>query len=148
MHWYHDHRLDADRAATSGAGLAGMWISDDDFEASLPLPRGSREIPLMMADRSFDRDNQLTNPFSAGDHAPNDGVTGKHILVNGAILPYHPVQRLPLPAAGAQRLQLPLLQPDADRRRHDHPDRHRVRADAAAAAPQPGADRTRASGST
>ena len=45
----------------------------------------------MLADRSFDRDNQLTNPFSASAHAPNDGVTGKHILVNGAILPYHSV---------------------------------------------------------
>ena len=91
MHWYHDHRLER-TAKNIWRGLAGMWISTDDFEDSLPLPRGSREIPLMLADRSFNRDNQLTNPFSAGDHAPNDGVTGKHILVNGAILPYHSVK--------------------------------------------------------
>ena len=42
-----------------------MWIVDDEFDDSLPLPRGERDIPLMIADRSFDRHNQLTDPFSA-----------------------------------------------------------------------------------
>jgi len=91
MHWYHDHRLER-TGRNVWRGLAGMWISDDDFDASLPLPRGEREIPLMIADRSFDKDNQLTNPFSAFDHAPNDGVTGRHVLVNGAVLPHHAVR--------------------------------------------------------
>ena len=91
MHWYHDHRLD-NTGRNVWRGLAGMWISDDDFDLSLPLPRGRRDIPLMISDRSFDRHNQLTDPFKGGGgHAPNDGVVGRHILVNGAILPHHRV---------------------------------------------------------
>ena len=90
MHWYHDHRLER-TARNVWRGLAGMWISDDDLDASLPLPRGSRDIPLMICDRTFDRHNQLTNPFSGLAHAPNDGIVGRHILINGAILPHHRV---------------------------------------------------------
>ena len=92
MHWYHDHRLD-NTGRNVWRGLAGIWISDDDFDLSLPLPRGRRDIPLMLSDRSFDRHNQLTDPFKGGGgHAPNDGVVGRHVLVNGAILPHHRVK--------------------------------------------------------
>jgi FtsP/CotA-like multicopper oxidase with cupredoxin domain len=92
MHWYHDHRLD-NTGRNVWRGLAGIWISDDAFDLSLPLPRGRRDIPLMLSDRSFDRHNQLTDPFKGGGgHAPNDGVVGRHILVNGAILPHHRVK--------------------------------------------------------
>jgi len=89
--WYHDHRLER-TGRNVWRGLAGMFILDDDFDASLPLPRGEREIPLIIADRSFDEKNQLTNPFGRFAHAPNDGVTGRHVLVNGAILPHHEVR--------------------------------------------------------
>ena len=89
MLWYHDHRLDR-TGRNVWNGLAGMWILDDDVDAALPLPRGRREIPLLIADRSFDRHNQLTDPF--GGHAPNDGVTGRYALVNGAVLPFHRVE--------------------------------------------------------
>jgi FtsP/CotA-like multicopper oxidase with cupredoxin domain len=65
-----------------------MWIVDDELDASLPLPRGDRDIPLMIADRSFDRDNQLTDPFGA-ERPPADGLAGETILVNGAYLPHH-----------------------------------------------------------
>ncbi len=91
MHWYHDHRLDH-TARNVWRGLAGMWISHDDVDDALHLPGGRRDIPLMLSDRSFDRDNQLTNPFGGSAHAPDDGVTGRHILVNGAILPHHSVR--------------------------------------------------------
>jgi spore coat protein A len=87
--WYHDHRLDH-TARNVWHGLAGMWIIEDDFEDSLPLPSGSRDIPLMIIDRSFDRHNQLTNPFT-NRIPPNDGITGPHVLVNGARLPHHTV---------------------------------------------------------
>ena len=73
--WYHDHRLDR-TAPHAWRGLAGMWIVDDDFEDSLPLPRGERDIPLMIADRSFDRHNQLTDPFEGGLQPPADGIAG------------------------------------------------------------------------
>lgn len=100
VQWYHDHRLDR-TAHNIWRGLAGMWIVDDDVDAALPLPRGRRDIPLMIADRSFDARNQLTDPFAARRRPPDDGVTGRHVLVNGAVLPYHRVS--------AQRYRLRVL---------------------------------------
>jgi spore coat protein A len=87
--WYHDHRLD--RTALHGwRGLAGMWIVEDEFDAALPLPRGERDLPLMIADRSFDRHNQLTDPFT-NLRPPADGIAGASVLVNGAFMPHHRV---------------------------------------------------------
>ena len=88
--WYHDHRLER-TARNVWKGLAGMMIIDDEFDASLPLPRGERDIPLMLVDRSFDKHNQLTDPFGKAAHAPNDGVTGRYALVNGVHRPHHDV---------------------------------------------------------
>lgn len=88
--WYHDHRLDRS-ARNTWCGLAGMWIVDDELDASLPLPAGERDVPLMIADRSFDRHNQLTHPFR-DLLPPGDGVLGTAVLVNGAFMPYHRVQ--------------------------------------------------------
>ncbi len=87
--WYHDHRLDR-TAPHSWRGLAGMWIVDDEFDSSLPLPSGDRDLPLMIGDRSFDRHNQLTDPFT-GLRPPADGVLGHTVLVNGAFMPHHEV---------------------------------------------------------
>ena len=89
MHWYHDHRLDR-TGENVWRGLAGMWITEDAVDLALPLPRGDRDLPLMIADRDFDSQNQLKDPF---DHLipPHDGAQGKHVLVNGAVLPYHQV---------------------------------------------------------
>ena len=87
--WYHDHRLDR-TARHSWKGLAGMWIVDDAFDESLPLPRGDRDLPLMIADRSFDRHNQLIDPFTA-KRPPADGILGETVLVNGAYMPHHRV---------------------------------------------------------
>ena len=98
--WYHDHRLDR-TAAHSWKGLAGMWIVDDDFDSSLPLPSGDRDLPLMISDRSFDERNQLTDPFADHLRPPADGVTGHKILVNGAFMPHHRV--------GPRRYRLRLL---------------------------------------
>ena len=88
--WYHDHRLDR-TARNVWRGLAGMWILDDELDASLPLPTGRRDVPIMLADRTFDARNQLSNPFAAQRRPPDDGVTGRHVLVNGAVLPHHRV---------------------------------------------------------
>jgi spore coat protein A len=87
--WYHDHRLDR-TAPHSWRGLAGMWIVEDEFEDSLPLPKGDRDVPLMIADRDFDRHNQLTDPFTSL-RPPADGVVGRSVLVNGAFMPHHEV---------------------------------------------------------
>ncbi|HEY5815398.1 MAG TPA: multicopper oxidase domain-containing protein, partial [Solirubrobacterales bacterium] len=87
--WYHDHRLDR-TARNIWRGLAGMWIVEDELDLSLPLPSGERDIALAIADRSFDRDNQLTDPFT-GRRPPGDGVLGARVLVNGAYMPHHRV---------------------------------------------------------
>jgi spore coat protein A len=97
--WYHDHRLDR-TARNIWHGLAGMWIVEDEFEQSLPLPRGERDVPLMIADRGFDRHNQLTNPFT-NRRPPDDGVNARDVLVNGAYMPHHRVT--------AQRYRLRIL---------------------------------------
>jgi spore coat protein A, manganese oxidase len=88
--WYHDHRLER-TGRNVWRGLAGMWITDDELDASLPLPRGERDLALMLTDRSLGRNNQLLDPFGAGAHAPNDGVKGRYVLVNGALAPFHRV---------------------------------------------------------
>jgi len=98
--WYHDHRLDR-TAKNTWRGLAGMWIVDDELDAALPLPRGERDIPLMIADRDFDRRNQLTDPFGVGLRPPADGIAGHSVLVNGAFMPHHEV--------GARRHRLRIL---------------------------------------
>ncbi|HEX9967954.1 MAG TPA: multicopper oxidase family protein [Solirubrobacterales bacterium] len=87
--WYHDHRLDRTRVNV-WRGLAGMWIVEDDFERSLPLPEGERDLALTIADRSFGRRNQLADPFEA-QRPPADGVNGARVLVNGAYMPHHRV---------------------------------------------------------
>jgi spore coat protein A, manganese oxidase len=87
--WYHDHRLDH-TGRNVWKGLAGMWIIEDELEDSLDLPAGDRDIPLLIADRSLDRHNQLTNPFT-NLKPPDDGVSGALVLVNGAHRPHHPV---------------------------------------------------------
>jgi FtsP/CotA-like multicopper oxidase with cupredoxin domain len=88
--WYHDHRLDR-TARNLWRGLAGMWIIDDELDASLPLPRGKRDIPLMISDRSFDADNQLTDPFAGAPEPPRDATKGERVLVNGVHRPFHEV---------------------------------------------------------
>ncbi|HWO83336.1 MAG TPA: multicopper oxidase family protein [Solirubrobacterales bacterium] len=68
-----------------------MWIVDDAFEEALALPDGDRDLPLMICDRTFDRRNQLTDPFK-GQRPPADGILGETVLVNGAYLPHHRVE--------------------------------------------------------
>jgi FtsP/CotA-like multicopper oxidase with cupredoxin domain len=97
MHWYHDHRLDR-TGKNVWRGLAGMWITEDEVDLALPLPRGTRDVPLMITDREFDSKNQLV--FKTKD-PPDDGAQGSQILVNGAITPFHEVS--------AQRHRLRIL---------------------------------------
>ena len=43
-------------------GLAGFHLVSDDEEDALPLPRGDRDLPMMIMDRAFAEDCALTYP--------------------------------------------------------------------------------------
>lgn len=92
--WYHDHRMDF-TGASVWRGLAGFYILRDPDEEKLSLPRGGREIPLMICDRSFNADGSLRyplrDPLLREPPAMTDeymgGVLGDVILVNGTPWP-------------------------------------------------------------
>ncbi len=79
--WYHDHALHI-TAENVYRGLAGMYLIRDEFERNLPLPRGSRDVPLVLQDRFFNEDGSFDYPVDKGDHSSN-GVLGNVVLVNG-----------------------------------------------------------------
>ncbi|MDX3234689.1 multicopper oxidase domain-containing protein [Streptomyces sp. ME03-5709C] len=113
--WYHDHRMGHTGAAV-WRGLAGFHLVDDDESDALPLPRGRRDIPLMIVDRSFAADGSFRYPAASGGGVTEpymNGVLGDVILVNGAPWPVAQVDparyrlRL-LNASNARRYRLEL----------------------------------------
>jgi spore coat protein A, manganese oxidase len=87
--WYHDHRMGYTGAAV-WRGLAGFHLVRDDEEDALPLPRGRRDIPLMITDRAFAADGSFRYPAAENGGVTDDymnGVLGDVILVNGAPWP-------------------------------------------------------------
>ncbi|WP_331743190.1 multicopper oxidase domain-containing protein (plasmid) [Streptomyces sp. NBC_01136] len=98
--WYHDHRMGF-TGPNVWHGLAGFHLVHDDEETALPLPAGERDIPLLIADRSFAADGSFQYPaLDAGQRTAGvtdwymDGVLGDVILVNGAPWPVLETQRL------------------------------------------------------
>ncbi|MDB4988754.1 MAG: Multicopper oxidase [Myxococcaceae bacterium] len=90
--WYHDHAMGIERL-NQYAGLFGMYWLRDDFEAGLALPSGKYELPLVLADRTFDADGQLRYPTSGDPDAPwVPEVYGDAHLVNGKLYPYFEVE--------------------------------------------------------
>src|SRR5829696_865096 len=59
--WYHDHRMDF-TGPQVWRGLVGFHIIRDDEDDALPLPKGERDVPLMICDRSFDEDGSFHYP--------------------------------------------------------------------------------------
>ncbi|MFH9403072.1 multicopper oxidase family protein [Streptomyces sp. NPDC017638] len=125
--WYHDHRMDFSGPQV-WRGLAGFFLVDDDEEDALPLPKGDRDIPLLLCDRSFDADGAFRYPSldPTLTRTPGvrsgymDGVLGDVQLVNGRPWPYLEVSaaryrlRL-LNAANARRYRLALTASDGRR---------------------------------
>jgi spore coat protein A len=118
--WYHDHRMDF-TAPQVWRGLAGFYILRDPDEDRLPLPRGDREIPLMICDRSFEADGSFRYPVRdpllrvppAMLEEYMGGVLGDAILVNGAPWPRLEVANVKyrfriLNASNARRYELVL----------------------------------------
>ncbi len=95
--WYHDHRMGYTGPGV-WRGLAGFHLVHDDEEDALPLPRGGRDIPLMITDRSFAEDGSFHYPALHAAPGVTDpymnGVLGDVILVNGAPWPTLAVERL------------------------------------------------------
>ncbi|WP_030257684.1 MULTISPECIES: multicopper oxidase family protein [Streptomyces] len=98
--WYHDHRMGFTGPGV-WRGLAGFHLVHDDEEGALPLPRGERDLSLMIADRSFAADGSFRYPAvdpslaSPGVTDPYaNGVLGDVILVNGAPWPRLDVDRV------------------------------------------------------
>jgi spore coat protein A len=125
MLWYHDHRMNFTGPAVY-RGLAGIHLVRDDVEDALPLPRGEREIPLLIADRSFAADGSFAYPsvdrtlrsVPGVEDDWMEGVLGDVVLVNGAPAPFHDVDaaryRLRiLNAANARRFSLVFEVPGA-----------------------------------
>jgi FtsP/CotA-like multicopper oxidase with cupredoxin domain len=83
MQWYHDHR-DGVTGRNVWMGLAGLYIIDDPADPQT-LPAGDQDVPLVLGDRSFDANNQLSYQLQS------NGVTGDHILVNGVPQPFFEV---------------------------------------------------------
>ncbi|TVT21078.1 multicopper oxidase family protein [Amycolatopsis rhizosphaerae] len=108
--WYHDHRMGR-TGSSVWRGLAGFHLVTDDEEAALPLPRGRRDLPLMITDRSFAADGSFQYPAAPEGGATGaymNGVLGDVVLVNGA--PW------PVLAADPARYRLRLLNASNARR--------------------------------
>ncbi len=89
--WYHDHAAGITRLNVY-AGLAGFYLIRSDEEDALNLPRGDREIPIVIQDRTFNADGSLYYP-SEGRWPKNHPVWVKHFhgdtaVVNGKVFPY------------------------------------------------------------
>jgi spore coat protein A len=80
MQWYHDHRM-GETGMNVWMGLAGLFIIDDPADPAT-LPSGAYELPLVIADRQFDADNQIQYFYDPA------GVVGDKVLVNGVYEPY------------------------------------------------------------
>jgi FtsP/CotA-like multicopper oxidase with cupredoxin domain len=83
-YWFHPHP----HGHTGGqvnAGLAGLVLVTDDEERAIGLPDGERDIPIVLADRTLDRDNQLVYEAALGRGMMGamTGFVGERILANG-----------------------------------------------------------------
>jgi spore coat protein A len=118
--WYHDHRMDFTGPQVY-RGLAGFHLVRDDEEDALPLPKGDKEIPIMICDRSFAGDGAFLYPSVDPSLKEEPGVTqeymlgvlGDMILVNGAPWPFMEVSNTKyrfriLNASNARRFELAL----------------------------------------
>src|SRR6266705_6806536 len=84
--WYHDHVMGVTKFDVY-AGLAGLWIVQDERERELGLPEGPPfELPLLIQDRNFNLDDRgrltgqlvhKTDPEVMEAFAPFTVVNGK-----------------------------------------------------------------------
>lgn len=91
--WYHDHALGITRLNVY-AGLAGFYLIRDHLEKRLNLPEGPYEIPIMIQDKTFNKDGSLFYPDNATPPVTNPIPSiasfffGNTVVVNGKVWPY------------------------------------------------------------
>jgi spore coat protein A, manganese oxidase len=83
-YWYHDHAMDLTGPHVY-RGLAGFYLIHDPAEDALALPSGDKDVPLVLQDREFNRDNSLRYDLDGG--AVWRGVLGDQMFVNGTLQP-------------------------------------------------------------
>ena len=91
--WYHDHRV-SHTTENVYKGLAGFHLFFNPYDTGdettgFRLPSGPYDVPMMFADRVFDRDTGLLTL----DLMNTDGILGDKFLVNGGIQPFFQVKR-------------------------------------------------------
>lgn len=114
-YWFHPHPHGRTGMQVY-FGLAGLFLVSDEEEDRLGLPSGAYDVPLVLQDRSFDRENQfvyLSETLNdAAGNPPTEhgmmgrgrggmgtmmaammGVLGEQILVNGRPNAERPVER-------------------------------------------------------
>lgn len=79
-YWYHPHP-DGQTARQVYRGMAGFVIVEDPAEASLGLPAGERDVPLLLQDRRSTADGSLTYAPTMMDVM--SGYLGDAALANG-----------------------------------------------------------------
>ena len=91
--WYHDHAVGITRLNIY-SGLAGFYLIRDRLEKRLNLPKGEYEIPIMIQDKTFNKDGSLfypdnaTPPVSKPIPSTPSFFFGNTIAVNGKLWPY------------------------------------------------------------
>ncbi|MBI6548844.1 cell division protein FtsP [Xenorhabdus lircayensis] len=107
--WYHANTPNR-MAQHIYAGLAGMWLVEDDNSRNLPLPKhyGIDDFPVILQDKRLDN-------FGVPQYNPpaNQGFLGDTLVVNGVENPFVEVARgwvrlRLLNASNARRYQLEL----------------------------------------
>lgn len=69
-------------------GLAGLLLVSDDEESALPLPRGEYDLPIVLQDRNWGRNNQLhylsgAGPAASRDQQPDRKSSNHHGMMGG-----------------------------------------------------------------
>ncbi|MHA6250467.1 multicopper oxidase family protein [Oceanobacillus sp. CAU 1775] len=83
--WYHPH-LHGNTGPHVYWGLSGLFLIEDEDSDKLPHEYGVDDIPLIVQDKDFTEDGQMTMEYE-GVH----GVMGDEILINGTHDPYFEV---------------------------------------------------------
>lgn len=88
-YWYHPH-AHGTTARQVFMGLAGMFIVNDEEEASLNLPSGDAELHVIIQDKRF---SGVSLDYSPTEDETMTGYLGEQILANGIFGPFASVSK-------------------------------------------------------